>query len=81
MTDRKHIVQFSFLLIIYSLGVFIFLSTPDFNVKRITAIAMAAFYPLWGIWHHHEHGHLNRSIVYEYLLIGLIILVGLLAIV
>jgi hypothetical protein len=80
MTDRKHAAEYGLLIICFTLGLFIYVVASDFTVKKTIVILLAALYPTWGIWHHWDHGHLSYSIVWEYVLVGFIILVGLLAI-
>lgn len=80
MIDRKHSAQFVLLLFIFAIGVFIFFTTTDSLVKKLSIISLAILYPSWGILHHLEHGHLNKQIVTEYLLVGLLVLVALLGI-
>lgn len=80
MVDRKHSAQFIMLLVIFSIGVFIFFTAHDQTVKKISLVSIAIIYPLWGILHHLEHGHLKRSIFIEYVLVGLLVLVALLGI-
>jgi Flp pilus assembly protein TadB len=74
----RHWMQFLLLALVYLIGIFIYFCIPDFTVRRVIAVALAILYPVWGIWHHHERGHLRFSIIAEYTLVGLIILVGLL---
>jgi hypothetical protein len=80
LIDRKHAIQFALLFIIFTLGVVIIFTTPDFMLKRITVVLLALLYPIWGIWHSYEHGWINRSITWEYLLLGLLVLVAFLGI-
>lgn len=80
MTDRLHLAQFVLLLLIYGVGIYIFLSTPDYSLKRLTAVWLALLYPAWGTLHHFEHKNLSLPILAEYVLIGIISLVILLTI-
>lgn len=80
MIDRKHLLQFFLLILVFALGVFIYFASPDYNIKRITVVALALIYPVWGVWHHYEHGHLNRQITWEYSLVGLLVLISFLGI-
>lgn len=78
--DRKHFIQFVLLIFIFALGVFIYFASPDYNVKKLAVVSLALLYPIWGVWHHYEHGHLNRQITMEYSLVGLLVLVSFLGI-
>jgi hypothetical protein len=80
MTDRGHLAQFGLLILIYIIGIYIFLSTPDYSLKRLTAVWLAILYPAWGVLHHFEHKNLSPSILGEYTLIGIISLVILLTV-
>lgn len=80
MTDRLHLAQFSLLVIIFGMGLFIYFTTTIYWIQRTDVILLALLYPVWGIWHHYEHGHLNPSITLEYILVGVIALIGFLSI-
>lgn len=80
MIDRQHTAQYILLIFIFAIGVFVFLTSTDPAIKKAAVISLAVLYPLWGIFHHFEHGHLSRSIVLEYLLVGLLALIALLGI-
>lgn len=80
MIDRKHSAQFVMLLFIFAICVFIFFTATDPLVKKLSIISLAVLYPSWGILHHLEHGHLNKQIITEYMLIGLLVLVAFLGI-
>jgi len=80
MSDRKHWLQFTLLLLIFAIGVYLYFSIPDYNLKRLVVVGLAILYPVYGVWHHAEHGHLSRSITWEYSLVGVLVLVGFLAI-
>lgn len=81
MIDRAHLIQFVLLFVIYAIGIYIFINTADFSLKKLTAVWLALLYPAWGILHHLEHRNLNRTIVAEYGLIGVITLVVLLTVI
>lgn len=80
MIDRKHSAQFVMLMVIFAICLFIFFTSTDLVVKKLSIISLAILYPVWGILHHLEHGHLTKQIISEYLLVGLLVLVAFLGI-
>lgn len=80
MIDRKHLAEFILLIFAFAVGVFIFFTASNEDIKRLIVVGLALLYPVWGIWHHHEHGHLNRFIAWEYGLVGMLVLVSFLGI-
>ncbi len=78
--DKKHLAEFILLIVLFAIGVFVYFVSPDYNVKRLAVVFLAVLYPVYGVWHHQEHGHLSRSIAWEYSLVGLLVLVSFLAV-
>lgn len=79
--DAKHILEMTLLATVLILGLFIAWQSPDFALRKLVIVVIASFYPVWGIWHHADHKQLTLSIVWEYVLIGLLIMVVLLSVV
>lgn len=80
MIDRQHAAQYILLILIFAIGIFIFMVSPDPLTRKVSMISLAFLYPIWGIFHHWEHGHLTKPIITEYALVGLLVLVALLGI-
>lgn len=80
LVSRKHWIEFALLLLVFAIGVFLYFTIPDYNLKRLDVVGLAILYPVYGIWHHAELGNLTRSITWEYSLVGVLVLVGFLAI-
>ncbi len=77
--DAKHILELTLLITVFVLGLLIAWQSPDVAIRKLTIVAIASLYPVWGIWHHADHKHLTLSIVWEYVLIGLLMMVVLLS--
>ena len=77
MSTHQHVLEYILLIIVFILGIIIFVTVPNFTLKTITALLISATYTLWGVWHHYNHGHLNFSIMAEYFLVSIIILLTL----
>ena len=77
----SHLLQYVLLFFSLLIGIFIYLNVPSHQIRIITAIILAAIYPTWGVCHHLEHHqHFSLTILLEYLLISLLILVVLISI-
>lgn len=77
--DGKHILEVLLLATALILGIFIAWQSPDIALRKLTIVIISSLYPVWGIWHHADHKHLSVSIVWEYVLIGLLMMVVLLS--
>lgn len=78
--NLSHLLQYVLLFFVLIIGIFIYLNAPPI-IRPFIAVTLAAIYPTWGIWHHWEHHqHFSWSVVIEYLLISLLILVVLISI-
>jgi len=78
---RIHIVHFSILALILIIGSLTFFSLAgNPQLRIVTGIAMATAYVVWGIFHHAASGDLHLRVVIEYVLVGAIALVFLLAV-
>jgi hypothetical protein len=72
----SHIIQYTLLIFILLMGLFVFITVPSFLLRVITAAILATVYPIWGIWHHWEHHrHFSWGVVIEYVLVSLLVVV------
>lgn len=70
---RKHIVYYTSLVLILSLGTLFFFQTYyDKQMQLNILLLMACFYFVYGLVHHYANHDLSIKIVVEYLLIGAI---------
>ena len=84
--SKEHINHTYHLIINYVLLFFIFLIgglslvlLGDQMMKMVILASLAVTYLIWGAWHHHQHGTLNKDVLLEYLgVIGIIIMIFLL---
>jgi len=72
--EDKHLLEYIILLIglvVFFIAFYLVKGTPQ--LQLFVGFGGSLFYVLWGIIHHAVEGRLNKSIVLEYILIGLFI--------
>jgi len=68
---KKHKVDYSFLAVIASVFVFLFLAKRnESSYLLLLTLCFALAYILWGVWHHSRTHSLSLRVVLEYLLVG-----------
>lgn len=72
----KHIeyLQYVSLLVVLFFASNLFLTLAQSLYKFYVVLATSVFYVSWGVWHHRHMDRLDRVIVFEYFLVGLIVI-------
>ncbi len=75
MEERKHLSHYLVLVLGLCAGLISFLLFRyDSSIQMYSIVGMVAFYILWGIIHHYLEDRVTPHIVWEYILLGCVIL-------
>ncbi len=70
---KSHVGHYISLTLIFSVSLFLILMlSPYKDMQLVIVLLTAFFYVVWGLLHHKLNHELNRKIVIEYVLIGLL---------
>lgn len=74
MQAQNFIVHKSFLLVMLAIyGVLLWVFKGNQNIQVLITIVTVTFYIIWGVTYHKLKNRLSKSIIFEYILIALII--------
>lgn len=73
LRTKIEIIQYLTLILIFASGSFTFYFVSQNIYKFYVVLTYAFLYILWGYWHHGHYNRLDKTILFEYALFSLVV--------